>query len=164
MKIFKESPSKSAKIYFPVSFAVRSFEHSIELMTEANSDFPIANFLKEKSDGLWMAYFKEKFPLIGTNYDVGLSFTGQVIILGSAYDLLINPKVVDVLAEFFPKSTLVLFRDGHSLEKVRDAKEFYILLLAFLKNDFHQKVRSYQILNDLNLLFLGKNYNSIRVN
>lgn len=164
MKVFKENPSNSGKINFPISFAVRSFEHSIELMTEAKTDFPIANFLKEKSDGLWMAFFKEKFPLIGTNYDVGLSFTGQVIILGSAYDLLINPKVVDVLAEFFPKSTLVLFRDGHSLEKVRDAKEFYILLLAFLKNDFHQKVRSYQILNDLNLLFLGKNYNSIRIN
>lgn len=164
LKVFKESSLGVMKTNFPNSLAVRSFEHSIELMTEANSDFPIANFLIEKSKPLWTEYFQKKFPLIGTNYDVGLSFTGQVIILGSVYDLLINPKVVDVLAEFFPKSTLVLFRDGHSLEKMRETKEFYVLLLAFLENDFQQKVRSYQILNDLNLLFLGKNYNRIRIN
>jgi len=70
---------------------------------------------------------------------------------------------VDVLAEFFPRSTLVLFRDGHSLEKTKKVKEFYDLLLAFLKDDFQMKVKAYQSLTDLNLLFLGKEYNNIRV-
>ena len=163
MKAFKEDTMNSVEVKFPFSLAVRSFEHSIELRSKPNTDFPVASFLKEKSEPIWNIYSQKKFPLIGTNYDVGLSFKGQVILLGSAYDLLINPKVVDVLAEFFPESTLVMFRDGHSLEKVRKTEEFYVLLLAFLKNDFQQKVRSYQILIDLNLLFLGKNYNKIPI-
>ena len=163
MKEFKENHSNSFKIKFPNSFAVRAFEHTIELMSNGNSDFPVANFLKSKSEPLWSRYSQEKFTLIGTNYDVGLSFTGQVIIFGSVYDLLINPKVVDVLAEFFPRSTLVLFRDGYSLEKTRKAEEFSDLLLAFLKNDIQLKVKAYQSLTDLNLLFLGKDYNNIRI-
>ncbi|WP_111670767.1 alpha/beta fold hydrolase [Algoriphagus litoralis] len=163
MKDFKENHSNSMEIKFPTSFAVRAFEHTIELMADGNSDFPVANFLKEKSEPFWTTYLEKRFPLIGTNYDVGLSFGGQVIILGSAYDLLINPKVVDVLAEFFPRSTLVLFRDGHSLEKTKKAEEFSVLLLAFLKDDFQMKVNAYQSLTELNLLFLGKDYNNIRV-
>ncbi|MFN3999562.1 alpha/beta fold hydrolase [Algoriphagus sp.] len=163
MKEFKENPSNSMEINFPTSFTVRAFEHTIELMAHGNSDFPVANFLKEKSEPLWTTYSEKRFPLIGTNYDVGLSFEGQVIILGSAYDLLINPKVVDVLAEFFPRSTLVLFRDGHSMEKTKKAEEFSDLLLAFLKDNFQMKVKAYQSLTNLNLLFLGKDYNTIRV-
>ena len=85
------------------------------------------------------------------------------MIIGGAFNLLINPKVVDVLAEFFPESTLILFRDGHSLEKIRRQKEFSDLLLAFLKNDFEMKVKAYQSLAASNLLFLEKEYNSIRV-
>jgi hypothetical protein len=56
-----------------------------------------------------------------------------------------------------------MFRDGHSLKKIREEKDFFNLLLAFLKNDFNMKVKAYQSLADLNLLFLKKNYNSIQV-
>lgn len=159
----KSSDSISISDKFPMSFAVRSFEHIIGLEQKGNSFDPISNYLREKSEPIRASYSQRKFPIMGINYDAGLSFEGEVMILGGAYNLLVNPKVVDVLAEFFPESTLILFRDGHSLEKIRRAKEFSDLLLAFLKNDFEMKVKAYQSLAASNLLFLEKEYNSIRV-
>lgn len=165
LKEFKEQKSDSILYsdHFPMSFAVRSFEHTIGLDEKVYSFEPISDFLKEKSEPIWASYSQRNFPITGINYDVGLSFKGKVMIIGGAYNLLINPKVADVLAEFFPKSTLIMFRDGHSLKKIREEKDFFNLLLAFLKNDFNMKVKAYQSLADLNLLFLKKNYNSIQV-
>lgn len=144
---------------FPMSFAVRSFEHTVGLDEKAYSSEPISNFLREKSEPIWISYLERNFSTMGINYDVGLGFKGEVMIIGAAYNLLINPRVADVLAEFFPKSALIMLRDGHSLKKIREAKDFSYLLLAFLKNDFESKVKAYQNLADLNLLFLNKNYN-----
>jgi hypothetical protein len=165
LKEFKEQKSDSILYsdHFPMSFAVRSFEHTLGLEQKGNSFDPISNYFREKSEPIWANYSQQKFPLIGINYDVGLSFKGEVMIIGGAYNLLINPKVADVLAEFFPKSTMIMFRDGHSLQKIWEEKDFFNLLLAFLKNDFNMKVKAYQSLADLNLLFLKKNYNSIQV-
>jgi pimeloyl-ACP methyl ester carboxylesterase len=165
LKEFKEQKSDSILYsdHFPMSFAVRSFEHTLGLEQKGNSFDPISNYFREKSEPIWANYSQQKFPLIGINYDVGLSFKGEVMIIGGAYNLLINPKVADVLAEFFPKSTMIMFRDGHSLQKIWEEKDFSNLLLAFLKNDFNMKVKAYQSLADLNLLFLKKNYNSIQV-
>jgi pimeloyl-ACP methyl ester carboxylesterase len=165
LKKFKEQKSDSILLYdqFPMSFAVRSFEHTVGLEQKGNSFDPISTYLKEKSEPIRASYSQRKFPVTGINYDAGLSFKGEVMIIGGAFNLLINPKVVDVLAEFFPESTLILFRDGHSLEKIRRQKEFSDLLLAFLKNDFEMKVKAYQSLAASNLLFLEKEYNSIRV-
>ena len=148
---------------FPISFAIRSFEHTIGLDDKKSFFDPISSFLDEKSKAIWESYSLSKFPLYGINYDTGLGFEGEVIFLGGAFNLLVNPRVFDVLGEFFPGSTLILFRDGHALEKVRRANEFNLLLLAFLNNDFTMKVKAYRGLADLNLLFLEKNYNSIRV-
>lgn len=165
LKEFKEQTSDSILIsdQFAMSFAVRSFEHTIGLEQKGNSFDPISNYLREKNEPIRASYSKKKFPIMGINYDAGLSFKGEVMILGGAFNLLVNPKVVDVLAEFFLESTLILFRDGHSLEKIKREKEFSDLLLAFLKNDFEMKVKAYQSLAASNLLFLEKEYNSIRV-
>ena len=165
LKEFKEQKSDTILLadQFPMSFAVRSFEHTVGLEQKGNSFDPISTYLREKSKPIRAGYSQQKFPITGTNYDAGLSFKGEVMILGGAFNLLVNPKVVDVLAEFFPESTLILFRDGHSLEIIRREKEFSDLLLAFLKNDFEMKVKAYQSLAGLNLLFLEKEYNSIRV-
>ncbi len=145
MKSFKEKRSNPPDVKFPLSFAVRTFEHTIELVEKSKSHDPVSNFLREKSKPLWESHSEKEFPLIGTNYDVGLTFKGQVVIFGSTFDLLVNPKVVDVLAEFFPESTLILFRDGHSLKNTREVGEFSDLLLAFLKNDFEMKVKAWRI-------------------
>jgi len=165
LKEFKEQASDSILFsdQFAMSLAVRSFELTLGLEQKGNSFDPISNYLREKSEPIRASHSQRKFPVTGINYDAGLSFKGEVMIIGGAFNLLVNPKVVDVLAEFFPESTLILFRDGHSLEKIRRAKEFSDLLLAFLKNDFEIKVKAYQSLADLNLLFLEKEYNSIRV-
>lgn len=124
LKEFKEKKSDSILLYdqFPMSFAVRSFEHTVGLEQKGNSFDPISSYLREKSELIRASYSQRKFPIMGINYDAGLSFKGDVMILGGAFNLLVNPKVVDVLAEFFPESTLILFRDGHSLEKIRREK------------------------------------------
>lgn len=165
LKEFKEQKSDSILLadQFPMSFAVRSFEHTFGLEQKGNSFDPISTYLREKSELIQATYSQRKFPITGINYDAGLSFKGEVMIIGGAFNLLVNPKVVDVLAEFFPESTLILFRDGHSLGKIKREEEFSNLLLAFMKNDFEMKVKAYQSLADLNLLFLEKEYNSIRV-
>ena len=165
LKEFDDQISDSILIsdQFPMSFAVRSFEHTLGLEQIGNSFDPISNYLRDKSEPIRASYSQQKFPVTGINYDAGLSFKGEVMIIGGAFNLLVNPKVVDVLAEFFPESTLILFRDGHSLEKIKREEEFSNLLLAFLKNDFGMKVKAYQSLADLNMLFFEKEYNSIRV-
>ena len=160
----KKIGSESEVVDFNIALAVRSFEHSIGMgIVDGKSD-PIFNYLRSKSEELWKAHSAERFPLFGINYDSGLSFKGQVTIFGSAYNLLIYPKVVDVLAEFFPDTTLIVFRDGHSLQLLNDSKEFSSLMSAFLKNDFNQKVEAYQKLTEINLIFIGKGYNRFRIN
>jgi len=162
---FKTGLSQEMEISptFSIAETVRAFEHSIGLSDKTDVFDPVSDYLQGMSKPIWMFYNVEKFPTIGINYDAILQFKGEVLILGSAFNLIVNPSVVDVLSEFFSDSTLILFRDGHSLEKTKSQKEFSNLLLAFLKNDFEMKVQAYQKLTGMNLIFQKRNYNSIPI-
>lgn len=106
---------------------------------------------------------KNPFPVYGINFDKGLEFEGRIVLAGGAFDLLLNPKILDVLAEFYPNSTLILLKDGHSLKVFQSCPYYSDFLEAFISNRQASKIQVYEDLNKADLLYLKNDYNSVRV-
>lgn len=135
---------------------VRMFEHSIALsglQDESKKTNPNFELMKKLSGAMWEKYKETNFPIYGTNYDDLLSFQGNMILIGGAYDQVIYPKSYDILAEFYTNSTLLLLKDGHALQKTVRDHALKDLFEAFTTNDFKKKISVFQKLSELNLIF-----------
>lgn len=135
-----------------VAKKVRIFEHFFAFGFKENLKHPIAEWMREVSSGLWLAYKKSPFPIHGTYYDQVWRNQGNILILGGKYDLLVNYHSYEVLAEFFPNSTLVIINEGHSLNKLYSSGLMARLLNAFLENSVVEKIRVFEEMRKLSLL------------
>jgi hypothetical protein len=86
-----------------------------------------------------------------------------VVLIGGAFDLLLNPKTLDVLAEFYPNSTLIQLKDGHALRVFQPCVCYADFLEAFISNRQASKIKVYQKLKEADLLYLKSDYNSVQV-
>jgi len=143
-----------------IGLKVRMFEHSYAYVDQNdNSQIEpnsIREWLYENSKDLWDEHTTQNFDVHGVHYDKGDKYLGNIFILGGAFDLLINSNSYEILAEFFRHSTLLLLKDGHSLNKIRSAGLLDNLILAIMKNDFDKKVEALDALHDYELVFHKK--------
>jgi hypothetical protein len=109
--------------------------------------------MKQESKVLWLEFEKNFFPVFGVNYDKGLHFKGKVLIVGSVYDKLLSRYCYDILAEFYPNSTLILVRDGHSQRKLWRFLFHYELIGSFINQDTQKKIAVFETLQRKKLLY-----------
>jgi len=143
-----------------IGFKVRVFEHSFAY-DDQNVDAPIEpniirDLMREMSKELWEVYLDRHFDVLGVHYDKGFKYLGNIFILGGAYDLLINSNSFEILAEFYRHSTLLLLKDGHSLNKIRSAGLLDDLMLSIMENDFDKKVAALEALHHYEFVFTKK--------
>jgi pimeloyl-ACP methyl ester carboxylesterase len=146
-----------------IPLRVRAFEliYPTAPFSETTSK-TLKSFLKIASP-IFETFKKKTFLVYGLNFDKGLEFEGKVVLIGGAFDLLLNPKILDVMAEFYPNSTLLQLRDGHALRTFQSWDCYSAFLEAFISNRQASKIRVYEDLNKAHLLYLKSDYNSVRV-
>jgi len=143
-----------------IGLKVRMFEHSYEY-DDQNIDSSIGpnmirDWMHENSKELWEEYTNHHFDVHGVHYDKGDNYSGNIFILGGAFDLLINSNSYEILAELYRYSTLILLKDGHSLNKIRAEGLLDDLILAIMENDFDKKVEALDTLHKNELVFFKK--------
>lgn len=139
-----------------VALKVRLFEHSYDLLANRPYEQPpsmLAAWMKQESQPIWKALEKAPFSVHGVDYDQGMQFGGKVLIVGAVHDRLLSRYCYDVLAEFYPHSSLMLLRDGHALGKLRATGLHGKLISSFIKEDKQEKVGVYQSLQEAGLLY-----------
>ena len=143
-----------------IGLKVRMFEHSYAYVDQNdNSQIEpnsIREWLYENSKDLWDEHTTQNFDVHGVHYDKGDKYLGNIFILGGAFDLLINSNSYEILAEFFRHSTLLLLKDGHSLNTIRGEGLLDHLILAIMENDFENKVEALDALHKKELVFIKK--------
>jgi pimeloyl-ACP methyl ester carboxylesterase len=142
-----------------MALKVRLFEHSYDLLANKLNDQPpsiLAAWMQKESLSIWKALEKAPFSVHGVDYDKGRQFEGKVLIVGAVHDNLISRFCYDVLAEFYPNSTLMLLRDGHAMSKLRATLLHSKLIRSFILNDNQEKVAVYQSLQEAGLLYEKK--------
>lgn len=139
-----------------VALKVRLFEHSYDLLANSPYEQPpsmLAAWMKQESQPIWKALEKAPFSVYGVDYDKGRQFEGKVLIVGAVHDRLLSRYCYDVLAEFYPHSSLMLLRDGHALGKLRATGLHRKLISSFINEDKQEKVGVYQALQEAGLLY-----------
>jgi pimeloyl-ACP methyl ester carboxylesterase len=146
-----------------ISLRVRAFEliYHTATSSETNSK-TLESFLRIASP-IFQAFKENPFLVYGLNFDKGQEFEGKVVLIGGAFDLLLNPKTLDVLAEFYPNSTLIQLKDGHALRVFQSCPYYSDFLEAFISNRQASKIKVYQTLKEADLLYLKSDYNSVQV-
>lgn len=154
---FSDHQSKS------ISLRVRAFELIyLTALSSKTTSKTLESFLRVASP-IFQTFKEKPFLVYGLNFDKGLEFEGRIVLAGGAFDLLLNPKILDVLAEFYPNSTLILLKDGHSLKVFQSCPYYSDFLEAFISNRQASKIQVYEDLNKADLLYLKNDYNSVRV-
>lgn len=139
-----------------LGFKVRLFEHSYDLLANRLNDQPpsiLAAWMKQESLPIWKELEKAPFSVHGVDYDKGRQFEGKVLIVGAVHDKLLSRYCYDVLAEFYPHSSLMLLRDGHALGKLRATGLHQNLIRSFVLGDNQEKFDVYQSLQEAGLLY-----------
>jgi hypothetical protein len=146
-----------------ISLRVRAFELIYHTATSSETiSKTLESFLRIASP-IFEALKEKPFLVYGLNFDKGQEFEGKVVLIGGAFDLLLNPKTLDVLAEFYPNSTLIQLKDGHALRVFQCSPYYSDFLEAFISNRQASKIKVYQTIKEADMLFLKSDYNSIRV-
>lgn len=139
-----------------VVLKVRLFEHSYDLLANRLNDQPpsiAAAWMKQESQPIWKELEQASFSVHGVDYDKGRLFEGKVLIVGAVRDRLLSRYCYDVLAEFYPHSSLMLLRDGHALGKLRATGLYGKFISSFIKEDKQEKIGVYQSLQEAGLLY-----------
>ncbi|WP_439482828.1 alpha/beta hydrolase [Cyclobacterium plantarum] len=139
-----------------VALKVRLFEHSYDLLANSPSEQPpsiAAAWMKQESQPIWKELEQASFSVHGVDYDKGRLYEGKVLIVGAVHDKLLSRYCYDVLAEFYPQSSLMLLRDGHALGKLRATGLQRELIRSFLLEDNQEKIGVYQSLREAGLLY-----------
>jgi len=143
-----------------IGLKVRMFEHSYAYVDQnvglAMGPNVIREWMHESSKELWDVHTNYNIDVHGVHYDKGDKYLGNIFILGGAFDLLINSNSYEILAEFYRNSTLLLIKDGHSLNKIRDEGLLDDLIYAFMVNDFDKKVAALDALHNKEIVFIKK--------
>lgn len=147
-----------------VALKVRLFEHSYDLLANRLNDQPpsiAAAWMKQESQPIWKELEKAPFSVHGVDYDKGRLYEGKLLIVGAVHDKLLSRYCYDVLAEFYPQSSLMLLRDGHALGKLRATRLQRELIRSFLLEDNQEKIGVYQSLREAGLLYDKRNSNNL---
>ncbi|MHA7131633.1 alpha/beta fold hydrolase [Algoriphagus namhaensis] len=162
MNIFLQSDTKrSIEDLFP-SLGARAFEHFMDIGIYDLGT--LGHFLRLLSIDLRNEPSKKILEIYqGTNYDLGKQFTSKMIVIGGAYNLLLDPKSFDAIGELYPNSNVFLLKDGYNFSRTREAEIWNDLLAVFYSDDTPGQVRMYAKLQGMDLLFQDRTYNSIRV-
>lgn len=145
-----------------ISLRVRAFEliYNTSPFSETTSK-TLESFLRAALP-IFQTFKEKPFLVYGLNFDKWLEFEGKVVLIGGAFDLLLNPKILDVLAEFYPNSTLIQLKDGHALKVFQSSPYYSDFLEAFILNRHTSKIKVYEELKKADLLYLKSDYNSVR--
>lgn len=143
-----------------IGLKVRMFEHSFAY-GDQSIGLPIGSnmireWLYENTKELWDEHTNHNFDMHGIHYDKGINYSGNIFILGGAFDLLINSNSFEILAEFYRHSTLLLLKDGHSLNNIRAEGLLDQLILAIMENNFDKKVEVLDEMHKKEIVFLKK--------
>lgn len=138
----------------------RAFEHYLDIGIYDLG--PFGHFLgllslSLRSNTMSLEYFN------GTNYDRGKLFSSKIILVGGVYNLLLDPKSFDVIGEFYPNASVHYLRDGYDFSESRKRGIWEALISSLCSNDVSAKIELFKLLQEQELLFQEKNYNSIRV-
>ncbi|WP_297337224.1 hypothetical protein [Algoriphagus sp.] len=158
---FNQDQNLNEPIFNSLGFTVRAFEHFIDM--DKKNLGPLGEFLSQTSLELMEASSFEKSKIEGTNYDMGKMYSSKIIIIGGVYNLLLDPKSFDIIGEFYPNSNVFLLKDGFGFTETQGAGIWKELLITFCSENVQDQVQLYRRLQQLDLLFQEKNYNSIRV-
>ncbi|MFC3879182.1 alpha/beta fold hydrolase [Algoriphagus namhaensis] len=160
--IYEEAFRKKPKVKITPSLVVRSFEHYMDIGIYDLG--PIGHFLRLLSKEIRDKSFGQTFEnYTGTNYDLGKSYFSKMILIGGAYNLLLDPKSFDVIGEFYPNSNVFLLKDGFDFSMTRKAGIWSELLSVFCSGIIPDQIQMYSKLQGMDLLFQDRDYNSIRV-
>jgi len=162
IKEFVKSFGENSFYELSPSLVVRSFEH---LMDTGPYDLgPFGHLLELISIEIRDETFGQIFENYrGTNYDRGKDYSSKMILIGGAYNLLLDPKSFDVIGEFYPNSNVFLLKDGYDFSVIRKMGLLNELLFGFCSNEISDQIKIYEKLQRVGLLFQNKDYNSIRI-
>jgi pimeloyl-ACP methyl ester carboxylesterase len=146
-----------------ISLRVRAFELIYHTATSSESNSKTLESFLRIASPIFQAFKEKPFLVYGLNFDKGQEFEGKVVLIGGAFDLLLNPKTLDVLAEFYPNSTLIQLKDGYALRVFQPCVCYADFLEAFISNRQASKIKVYQKLKEADLLYLKSDYNSVQV-
>ncbi|WP_100628035.1 alpha/beta fold hydrolase [Algoriphagus formosus] len=155
----KTSFSESQK-EISLGLEARAFEHYLDIGIYDLG--PFGHFLgllssSLRSNTMSLEYFN------GTNYDRGKAYSSKIILVGGVYNLLLDPKSFDVIGEFYPNASVHYLRDGYDFSETRKRRIWEALISSLCSDDVSTKIEMFKLLQEHELLFQEKNYNSIRV-
>ncbi|SFO71923.1 hypothetical protein SAMN04488519_11290 [Algoriphagus ornithinivorans] len=143
-----------------LSLGVRAFEH--ELDNGIYDLGPFRHFLSLLSIE-WQFDLNSFDWFKGTNYDLGREFKSKLTLIGGVYNLVLDPKSFDVIGEFYPNSSVYLLKDGFDFSITRNKEMWAEMISSFCSDDISDQIKIFKLLQEKDLLFQGKSYNSVRV-
>lgn len=143
-----------------LSLGVRAFEH--ELDNGIYDLGPFSHFLSLLSIE-WQFDLNSFDWFKGTNYDLGREFKSKLTLIGGVYNLVLDPKSFDVKGEFYPNSSVYLLKDGFDFSITRNKEMWAEMISSFCSDDISDQIKIFKLLQEKDLLFQEKSYNSVRV-
>ncbi|AFL82889.1 hypothetical protein Belba_0221 [Belliella baltica DSM 15883] len=134
---------------------VRLFEHSRNYLYDFDESKPtpkVVKWMKKSSKEVWDAFDRQPSRFIGMHYDLLTRFTGEMMIVCSSQNLIINPKTFEGLAEFIQNPTMLYINDAHALQKFYGQAEWPLVIQSFFDNDVQGKIQAFKNLQTKGLI------------